>query len=255
LVDSVHRHHHRSLNVTDGGGAGAQAYAGLCPDGRQIINRARGEASQYKAFYGDAIPGQTLCDRIASYVHLFTLYWYVRPYGVGTLLAVYDKTGPQLYHVEPSGIAYVRSWPLPPRALWSVSDSKTPSSGTRTTQVEESFLETRSRQTRAELRAARNRARASASHVAERSGCRGRVVWVSQRYFGTAVGKGRQAAKTEIERLKLEEMTAREAVKQVAKMCVQRPRCQRECRVVQRIADPPVLVRRERLALADGRAW
>jgi hypothetical protein len=93
---------------------GAQAYAGLCPDGRQIINRARGEASQYKSFYGDSIPGQTLCDRIASYVHLFTLYWYVRPYGVGTLLGVYDKTGPQLYHVEPSGIAYVRAPPAPP---------------------------------------------------------------------------------------------------------------------------------------------
>lgn len=123
------------------------AYAGLCPDGRQIINRARGEASQYKSFYGDSIPGQTLCDRIASYVHLFTLYWYVRPYGVGTLLGVYDKTGPQLYHVEPSGIAY--------------------------------------------------------------------------RYFGTAVGKGRQAAKTEIERLKLDEMTSREAVMQVAKILYQ----------------------------------
>lgn len=123
------------------------AYAGLCPDGRQIVGRARGEASQYKNFYGDPIPGQTLCDRIASYVHLFTLYWYVRPYGVGTLLAVYDKDGPQLYQVEPSGIAY--------------------------------------------------------------------------RYFGTAVGKGRQGAKTEIERLNLKEMTCREAVVQIAKLIYQ----------------------------------
>lgn len=218
-----------------GGDAGVQAYAGLCPDGRQIINRARGEASQYKAFYGDAIPGQTLCDRIASYVHLFTLYWYVRPYGVGTLLGVYDKTGPQLYHVEPSGIAYVRAQTLPPHACWTLSDPKTPSSGTRTERLENSFLETRSRQKRAELRASRRASRASqiharacASHVAEGSGRRGRVVGVSQRYFGTAVGKGRQAAKTEIERLKLDEMTAREAVKQVAKMCVQRPRCERK---------------------------
>mmetsp|Transcript_10305 Transcript_10305/g.19510 ORF Transcript_10305/g.19510 Transcript_10305/m.19510 type:complete len:250 (+) Transcript_10305:103-852(+) len=123
------------------------AYAGLCPDGRQIVNRARGEAAQYKSFYGDLIPAQTLCDRIASYVHLFTLYWYVRPYGVGTLLACYDKEGPQLYHVEPSGIAY--------------------------------------------------------------------------RYFGTAVGKGRQAAKTEIERMNLADMTCREAVQQVAKIIYQ----------------------------------
>jgi len=120
------------------------AFAGLCPDGRQIVNRARGEAAQYKSFYGDLIPAQTFCDRIASYVHLFTLYWYVRPYGVGTLLACYDKDGPQLYHCEPSGIAY--------------------------------------------------------------------------RFFGTAVGKGRQTAKTEIEKLKLDELTCREAVVIVAKI-------------------------------------
>jgi len=120
------------------------ATAGLCADGRQIINRARDEAAQYKSFYGDKIPGQVLCDRIASYAHLFTLYWYVRPYGVGTLLATYDHDGPQLYGIETSGIAY--------------------------------------------------------------------------RYFGTALGKGRQLAKTEIERLKLDEMTCREGVLAIAKI-------------------------------------
>ena len=39
-----------------------------------------------------------------------------------------------------------------------------------------------------------------------------------QRYFGTAVGKGRQGAKNEIEKLKLEEMSCREGIKAVAKM-------------------------------------
>jgi 20S proteasome subunit alpha 7 len=39
-----------------------------------------------------------------------------------------------------------------------------------------------------------------------------------QRYFGTAVGKGRQAAKTEIERLKLGELSCRQGVMEVAKM-------------------------------------
>ena len=29
-------------------------------------------------FYGEVIPGYVLSDRIASYVHLFNLYWYVR---------------------------------------------------------------------------------------------------------------------------------------------------------------------------------
>ena len=41
---------------------------------------------------------------------------------------------------------------------------------------------------------------------------------VMQRYFGTAVGKGRQAAKTEIERLKLSEISCQQGVTEVAKM-------------------------------------
>mmetsp|Transcript_20351 Transcript_20351/g.24410 ORF Transcript_20351/g.24410 Transcript_20351/m.24410 type:complete len:250 (+) Transcript_20351:127-876(+) len=123
------------------------ATGGLAPDGRQIVNRARDEAANYKNFYGSAIPGKVLCDRVATYTHLFSLYWYVRPYGVGTLLAAYDNEGPQLYGIETSGIAY--------------------------------------------------------------------------RYFGTAFGKGRQLAKTEIERLKLSEMTCREGVNAVAKIIYQ----------------------------------
>lgn len=30
------------------------------------------------SFYGESIPGNVLCDRIASYKHLFNLYWYTR---------------------------------------------------------------------------------------------------------------------------------------------------------------------------------
>ena len=40
-----------------------------------------------------------------------------------------------------------------------------------------------------------------------------------QRYFGTAIGKGRQAAKTEVERLKLGEISCEQGVTEVAKMC------------------------------------
>lgn len=40
-----------------------------------------------------------------------------------------------------------------------------------------------------------------------------------QRYFGTAIGKGRQAAKTEVERLKLGEISCEHGVTEVAKMC------------------------------------
>ncbi|KAK9914969.1 hypothetical protein WJX75_003096 [Coccomyxa subellipsoidea] len=120
------------------------AVAGVIADGRQVVNRAFDEAVQYKSFYGDSIPGQVLADRVASFVHVFNLYWYARPFGTSVLLAAYDDSGPQLYVVEPSGNCH--------------------------------------------------------------------------RFFGTAVGKGRQAAKTEIERLKLGEISCEQGVVEVAKI-------------------------------------
>nr|KJB55440.1 hypothetical protein B456_009G076300 [Gossypium raimondii] len=166
---SVHRH-------------SGMAVAGLAADGRQIVARAKSEATSYQrsvfiflpyinflnsalimllcfhlnvivfcwwwtwwfSVYGEPIPVKELAERVASYVHLCTLYWWLRPFGCGVILGGYDRDGPQLYMVEPSGISY--------------------------------------------------------------------------RYFGAAVGKGKQAAKTEIEKLKLSEMTCREGVIEVAKI-------------------------------------
>lgn len=87
-----------------------------------------------------------LAQRVASYVHLCTLYWWLRfitcqltllvlicsfldyeaynhvqfffylfivilfccrPFGCGVILGGYDRDGPQLYMVEPSGVSYV----------------------------------------------------------------------------------------------------------------------------------------------------
>lgn len=121
------------------------ATSGLAPDGRMIVSRAADEASNYKRFYGEAIPGHVLCDRVASYVHMFNLYWSFRPYGSTILMATYDKSqGPALHVIEPSGTSF--------------------------------------------------------------------------RFYGAAVGKGRQLARNEIEKLKLSEMTCREAVVEAAKI-------------------------------------
>ncbi|KAJ0043333.1 hypothetical protein Pint_18385 [Pistacia integerrima] len=120
------------------------AVAGLAADGRQIVARAKSEATNYESVYGEPIPVKELAQRVASYVHLCTLYWWLRPFGCGVILGGYDRDGPQLYMVEPSGVSY--------------------------------------------------------------------------RYFGAAIGKGRQAAKTEIEKLKLSELTCRQGVIEVAKI-------------------------------------
>ena len=73
---------------------------------------------QYKSrvvcrVYGDHMPGHVLNDRIASYMHVFNLYWYTRPFGNCVFLAVWDSLdGPQLYLTEPSGNTLVYSLSL-----------------------------------------------------------------------------------------------------------------------------------------------
>ena len=85
------------------------AVAGVAADGRAVVGRTQAEARQYKQFYGNPIPGHVLADRVASYVHIFNLYWYVRPMGVTSLLAAYDEQeGPALYCVDPAGNVHVR---------------------------------------------------------------------------------------------------------------------------------------------------
>ncbi|PPR90057.1 hypothetical protein GOBAR_AA30625 [Gossypium barbadense] len=86
------------------------AVAGLAADGRQIVARAKSEATSYQSVYGEPIPVKELAERVASNVHLCTLYWWLRPFGCGVILGGYDRDGPQLYMVEPSGISYVSSF-------------------------------------------------------------------------------------------------------------------------------------------------
>lgn len=120
------------------------AMCGLAADARQLVNKGREEAANYRAFYGSSIPGSVLADRLAMNVHMHTLYWYLRPFGAAALVGSYDDKGPELYMIEPSGVSY--------------------------------------------------------------------------RYFGVAIGKARQGAKTELEKTDFKKVTCREAVKEIARI-------------------------------------
>jgi 20S proteasome subunit alpha 7 len=79
------------------------ALAGLVPDARQLALRGRAEASQYEDTYKSPIPSKILAERIGLFVHLFTIYWSVRPCGASVLLAVKDDNGPALYGIDSPG--------------------------------------------------------------------------------------------------------------------------------------------------------
>ncbi|KAH9366844.1 hypothetical protein HPB48_018457 [Haemaphysalis longicornis] len=83
------------------------AVAGLLADARQVVETARSEASSYRSDYHSAIPLRFLKDRLALYMHAYTLYSSVRPFGCSLLLGSFDPTdGAQLYCVEPSGTSW-----------------------------------------------------------------------------------------------------------------------------------------------------
>jgi len=129
------------------------AVTGFVADARQIVNRARDEAIGYEETYGTKVPPSVLSDRLAAYVHYFTLHGALRPFGATALVASYDDETKEhaLHMIEPSGM--------------------------------------------------------------------------SHRYFACAAGKGRQPAKTEMEKLTLnnredpaQNISVREGVKQLARI-------------------------------------
>lgn len=86
------------------------ALAGLLADGRHLVENARKEAADYRQQYNRPIPLKILTERISSYIHAYTMYSAVRPFGVSIVLAACEKlTGPELYVIEPSGSCNVSS--------------------------------------------------------------------------------------------------------------------------------------------------
>jgi 20S proteasome subunit alpha 7 len=123
----------------------ALCVAGLAADCRQLVLRARSEASAWSGLYGTPVPIAVLAERVASYVHQFTLFASLRPFGCSVLVAGHDAAkGYQLFSVDSAGACFG--------------------------------------------------------------------------YRGTAVGKAGSSARNEIEKLRLDQLTAREAVRHVARI-------------------------------------
>jgi 20S proteasome subunit alpha 7 len=84
------------------------AVTGYAADGRQIVNRAREEAQSYRDTYGHRVVPSVLSNRLSLYMHYFTIYGSLRPFGASAILAAYDEDTktPELYMLDPSGATY-----------------------------------------------------------------------------------------------------------------------------------------------------
>jgi len=87
--------------VTDGSGF---VYAGVGPDYRVLVRKARKSAQAYFREYRETKPVGQLVKSTASVMQEYTQSGGVRPFGVSLLVAGIDGDGePRLFQVDPSG--------------------------------------------------------------------------------------------------------------------------------------------------------
>lgn len=82
------------------------AFSGLNADGRAVVQIAREEAQNYRQQYDRPIPLKILNERISSYLHAYTLYSAVRPFGVSVIIAAWsEEGGAEMFMIDPSGLS------------------------------------------------------------------------------------------------------------------------------------------------------
>ena len=76
------------------------------PDYRLVVSHARKESQKYFLRYREVQPVDQIVRSTALLMQEYTQSGGVRPFGVSCLVAGFNEDGPQLYQVDPSGIAY-----------------------------------------------------------------------------------------------------------------------------------------------------
>jgi len=82
------------------------AIAGLTSDARVLSNFMRNECMKSKLNFNRPLPVEDVVTSLSEKSQVNTQQYGKRPYGVGLLIAGYDKTGPHLYEYSPSGNCY-----------------------------------------------------------------------------------------------------------------------------------------------------
>jgi 20S proteasome subunit alpha 6 len=78
--------------------------SGLIADARLISQYMRTECLNHKYVYETAMQTGRLVSQLSDKAQVYTQKAEKRPYGVGLLVAGYDKTGAHLYQTQPSGV-------------------------------------------------------------------------------------------------------------------------------------------------------
>lgn len=82
------------------------AMSGLTSDGRSLCRYMRSECLNHRFVYGSPLQAERLVSDVADKHQRATWSYVRRPYGVGLLVAAYDRTGPHLFQTAPDGNFY-----------------------------------------------------------------------------------------------------------------------------------------------------
>eukprot|EP00457_Paulinella_chromatophora_P015214 gb/GEZN01015787.1/.p1 GENE.gb/GEZN01015787.1/~~gb/GEZN01015787.1/.p1 ORF type:complete len:216 (-),score=48.17 gb/GEZN01015787.1/:233-847(-) len=77
--------------------------SGLIADARTLAKFMRQEALNHRFVFDSEVPTGRLVKMVSDKSQVFTQKSEKRPYGVGLLVAGYDRTGPHLYETIPNG--------------------------------------------------------------------------------------------------------------------------------------------------------
>ena len=81
------------------------AFSGLLPDARELAEVARKEARQWLEIYDEEISAKTLAERLGLYIHAYTQYWSVRPFGCALLVGgLKAGSAGELFGVDVTGL-------------------------------------------------------------------------------------------------------------------------------------------------------
>ena len=79
------------------------AIAGLSSDARILISQARIYCQSNRLLYDEPLDIEVLTGRIGDIIQMYTQHAGVRPFGVSIIFGGVDKTGAQVFVVDPSG--------------------------------------------------------------------------------------------------------------------------------------------------------
>jgi len=82
------------------------ASSGLIADARVLCQYMRTECLNHKFVYETPMQTGRLVAQLSDKAQVYTQKAEKRPYGVGLLVAGFDKTGPHLYQTSPAGVYY-----------------------------------------------------------------------------------------------------------------------------------------------------